>query len=179
MIWPSKKSFEHPHVYEVTFLRFLDIVYDYGPNIFDAAIFNAYPSILQAHKISEISNRARVALFQSALYLQSVSVVNAFLNGFAALKNNPLDRLQDRFQAYLDELHSIQRDCYPGNKIEENSNAMGATYGEAYVMCVIALWLFSRLVPNHQAVSSDEFVLSISRNIFNFNKMFVLSGKSS
>ena len=179
MIWAFNKSRDHPNVYEVSFIRFLDIIYDYGPNIFDAVIFNAYPSILQEHKISDISNRARVALVQSALYLQTSSVVKSFLNGFADLKNNPLDRLQDRFQTYLDELHALQRDCYPGKKIEEYSNAMGSTYGEAYVMCVVALWLFSRLVPNHQSVSSDEFVLTISRNIFNFNKMFVLSGKSS
>lgn len=177
MIWPFKKPHACYNVYQLSFVRFLDIIYDYGPNIFDAAIFKSYPSILQEHKISEISNRARVALVKSALLLQTESVVNAFLNGLANIKNNPLDRMQDRFQTYLNEINTLQQDCYPGNKIEEYSIAMGATYGEAYVMAVISLWLFSRLVPKHQSVNSDEFVLTISRNIFNFNKMFVLSGK--
>ena len=157
--------------HDVDFEQFLNLVYDFSPNIFDSAILSEYSSIFNVHDIVEVSDYARIALLKSSVYFQPSAMFNLFLS-HRKIIGNPFDRLGDHFDFLLQDLNNFASSLYPNRKIEFFSERLGISYARAFTMSVSSYWLFTKLVPNFHMRNKTPFIIYMSRNIIDFNNTY-------
>lgn len=160
--------------YNVRLFRFLDLVYDYGPDIISGETLLKYPSILKEHGLVEISDYARIALFKSSICLQLDSHLEVFSlsRSHEKYSTDPFLRMGDKFNLLSTDFDDFRRQILPGDKLAEYSKSSNIPYPYVYVMCLSSYWLYARLVPNVTDFENNDFIRYVSREIVDFNETF-------